>query len=202
MLRESIRCRAKTNIEFESWCNQARKKAKVTMPVINTSASRPPSPDPDESDDVDEAYGLAQELGLFEEAVNDTTRISHDATDSSIAPSVEDRPHEEFLIPATDVSISRSNIDSELAKIYSETSDGKIPSTRESSGIKAGSSRSIPLFELGDNTCVGNTLDQVLSQPFDEPEPEPEPESEPITTIGTSMYTGEQYQVPNWLTYT
>ena len=57
------------------------------------------------------------------------------------------------------------------AKICSKTRYGEIPSTRESTGTEAGSSRSIPLFELGDNTCVVNTLNQVLSQTFDEPEP-------------------------------
>ena len=73
MLRESIRCRAAATIEYASWHHTVKKNAQVTVPVINTSATRTPSPDPDSPDETEDIgkitrdFDFAKKLQDFED---------------------------------------------------------------------------------------------------------------------------------------
>ena len=168
------------------------------MPVINTSATRTPSPDPDSPDEIADSI-IGQITGDF-----DFAKKLQDFEDSTKAPSVEDNPHEPLFNPAADVRLSISHIDGELAKIVSQTKDGMMPTTRESTGIEAGcSSKSVPLLELEDNSCVV-TMAAVVHQFLDVLEPGPDlittttPTTTttnttcPTTTTGHSLYSRDK----------
>ena len=182
-------------------CTTQLKNAQVTVPVINTSATRTPSPDPDSPDETEDIIGKI--TGDF-----DFDKKLQDFEDTTKALSVEDNPHEPLFNPAADVRLSISHIDGELAKIVSQTKDGMMPTTRESTGIEAGcSSKSVPLLELEDNSCVV-TMAAVVNQILDILEPEPDlittttPTTTTIpttttsptttTTTGHSLYSGDK----------
>ena len=73
------------------------------MPVINTSATKIPSPDPDSPDETEKIIGKI--TGDF-----DFAKKLQDFEDSTKAPSVEDNPHETLFNPAADVRLSISHI--------------------------------------------------------------------------------------------